>query len=831
MLALSVHSVLQSRTQHELEAESMTQNVAIALEQTLSNSIGKIEFALRVVADELERDLADGRIDVPQMNRMLERHADRLPELESFRVADAEGVVILGRGVSDTVRASWSDRDYFAWHREQAGDAIRVTNPILGRVAQKYIVAFTLRYNHPDGRFAGVIAAPITVDHFSEVLGRYDLGTYGTLILRDAELGLIARQPPIPDKPAGQIGNRGVSPEMMKLYSEGARVTTYYTPVGADGYERIVTLRRMESVPMVVVAATASDDYLASWDDEVRVAFGLAGGFALLSALLGGGLLRKIGDAERSGRALAERKAQLQTLIEVVPDSIRFKDANDRWLMANSVCLRNFGLGADDWQGCTDAELIARHPELAHRLAVVRAYEDAAWAAAGPSRTEEHGVDADGRPTWHEVIRVPLFDDAQQRRAMVEVGRDISERKRSEIELEQHRRNLEDLVAQRTAELIDTEARAMHIVQSSAAGLFGVDTQGIITFVNPATCSMLGYPADRLIGTSGHALFHHSRPDGSPYPLGECPSHSALVSGSKLRVDDEVYWHADGHAIPVMYEVHPVVQRGDITGAVISFVDMSAQHAAARAGERALAAAEQLARMRSEFIANMSHEIRTPLNGVLGFAEIGLRNHRNIDKSREAFEKIQASGIRLLGVIEDVLDFSKIEAGKLVMEQVSVDLHEVIEHAVDLVQVLAQAKGLELRVERAADLPDTCLGDPIRIGQVLFNLLSNAVKYTERGCVVLSASLQDGQLAFAVTDTGIGMTAPQLEQLFNPFQQGDGSTTRRFGGSGLGLAISKRMAELMRGRIDVRSAPGVGTTAEFRLPYVPLVRASTGQAE
>jgi PAS domain S-box-containing protein len=825
VLALSVHAVLQSRAQHELEAETLTQNVAIALEQTLANSIGKIEFALRVVADELERDLIDGVIDAARMNELLERHAGRLPELESFRVADAEGVVILGKGVSEGVRASWADRDYFAQHRAQADDAIRVTKPLLGRVAQKYIVAFTLRYNHPDGRFAGVIAAPILVDHFAQVLSRYDLGLRGSLILRDAELGLIARQPPIPDKPVGEIGNRGVSPELLKLYGAGARVTTYYTPVGADGYERIATLRRMEGVPMVVVAATASDDYLASWSGEAWATFGMAGGFALLSVLLGGGLLRKIDEAERSGRALAERKAQLQTLIEVVPDSIRFKDAEGRWLMANSVCLRNFGLGADDWQGCTDAELLARRPELTDRLAMVRAYEDAAWAAGGPSRTEEHGVDADGRPTWHEVIRVPLFDDAQQRRAMVEVGRDISERKRSEIELEQHRRNLEELVAQRTAELIDTEARATHIVQSSAAGLFGVDTHGIITFVNPATCSMLGYTADALIGTSGHVLFHHSRPDGSPYPLAECPSHGALLSGSKLRVDDEVYWHADGYAIPVMYEVHPIVQRGDITGAVISFVDMSAQHAAARASERALAAAEQLARMRSEFLANMSHEIRTPLNGVLGFAEIGLRNHRNSDKAREAFERIQTSGIRLLGVIEDVLDFSKIEAGKMVMEQTSVDLREVIEHAVDLVKVLAQARGLELRVESAANLPDICLGDPMRIRQVLFNLLSNAVKYTERGCVTLSASLQDGQLTFVVTDTGIGMSATQLEQLFNPFQQGDGSTTRRFGGSGLGLAICQRMAELMRGHIEVRSALAVGTTVEFTLPYVPVSRA------
>jgi CheY-like chemotaxis protein len=264
-----------------------------------------------------------------------------------------------------------------------------------------------------------------------------------------------------------------------------------------------------------------------------------------------------------------------------------------------------------------------------------------------------------------------------------------------------------------------------------------------------------------------------------------------------------------------------MIQEGNNGGAVISFVDMSEQRAAALARERAIVAAENLARVRSEFLSNMSHEIRTPINGVLGFAEIGYRNYQNSEKAKNAFEKILTSGKRLLGVINEVLDFSKIEAGKLNVERTTVALNEVIEQAVEVVQERADAKHLDLLVERAPDLPKTCLGDPPRIGQVLLNLLSNAVKFTDSGSVTLATSCVDNTLIFRVTDTGIGMSAEQLGQLFAPFQQADGSISRRFGGTGLGLTIAKRIAELMEGDIRVESQPDIGSTFEFRLPYVP----------
>lgn len=398
---------------------------------------------------------------------------------------------------------------------------------------------------------------------------------------------------------------------------------------------------------------------------------------------------------------------------------------------------------------------------------------------------------------------------------------EINTRQQAEIRLRENEAQLENLVKQRTDELMATEAQASHLLEASADGLYGVDQTGRVTFINQAGSTMLGCRPEQVIGQFAHDVFHHSKPDGTPYPIKTCPSHNAVLRGLEMRKDSEVYWHADGHPIPVMFAIHPMFRDGENVGAVISFVDISEQRAAAQAREKALAAAENLARVRSEFLANMSHEIRTPLNGVLGFAAIGHRHFSDPEKARNAFEKILASGRLLLGVINEILDFSKIEAGKVRLEADDQIIAEIVDQARELIAERAAAKGLELRIELSADLPRACIVDGLRLGQVLLNLLSNAVKFTEHGKVTLAVARDGEDLLFTVTDTGIGMNEEQLAQLFNPFQQADASTTRRFGGTGLGLAISKRLLELMGGSIRVESRLGEGSVFAFRLPYVP----------
>ncbi|MDD5296427.1 MAG: PhnD/SsuA/transferrin family substrate-binding protein [Rhodocyclaceae bacterium] len=229
--------------------------------------------------------------------------------------------------------------------------------------------------------------------------------------------------------------------------------------------------------------------------------------------------------------------------------------------------------------------------------------------------------------------------------------------------------------------------------------------------------------------------------------------------------------------------------------------------------------AERLSMVKGEFLANMSHEIRTPLNAVLGFAQVGQRAN-DLNKARDTFNRILSSGQLLLGILNDVLDFSKIEAGKLVLEQTAVDVGALVDRVADLVADAARGKGLAFSVEEGLNLPARIKGDDLRLSQILANLLSNAVKFTENGRITLSLAREGDSLIMAVADSGVGMKPEQLQRLFEPFEQADGSTTRRFGGTGLGLAITNKLVEMMGGEIRVGSTPGEGSRFEIHLPLI-----------
>ncbi len=520
------------------------------------------------------------------------------------------------------------------------------------------------------------------------------------------------------------------------------------------------------------------------WVRSFRLASGEPGG--LLGVLVD---ITAQKEAEREARAADEWSRRI---LESSPIAVVINRPGGPPLFANSRAAEVAGTTIGDFMQ-RPASSWFRDPAVAD--AVLVKLRD-----GQPVRDQEiEFVDAAGRPL--SILVTVEFVEFRGSPALIGWCYDITRRKAAEQELR----------------------KLSLAIEQSPTMLAITSPDGPIQYANPRLCHETGLSAAELAGTLPDLI------DGAGEPLEFHAEHcEALHSTGVWRSECQLrrrnrspLWV--GVSVSGLAEDHRP-EGGGITHCIWVLEDLSVHRQALETLREAKHLAEEAAESKTRFLANMSHEIRTPLNAIIGLATLCLGSPLDPGQ-RDYLGKIQSSGTTLLGVVNDILDFSKIEAGKLQLEETPFILDKVLDHVVTFVAQKAQEKGLELLLEVAPEVPQRLVGDPLRLGQVLTNLLGNAVKFTARGDIRLrvdAGAPDNGQatLRFEVRDTGIGMTASQVDHLFEAFSQADNSMTRRFGGTGLGLSIARHLVGLMGGAtIEVDSHPGAGSRFSFHARF------------
>ena len=522
------------------------------------------------------------------------------------------------------------------------------------------------------------------------------------------------------------------------------------------------------------------------------------------------------------------------SMVDASPDLFFFKDADLIYRYVNQAFCRLFDVSPQSILGQTDFDIFPAQNAARHRVA------DQTVLATGRSQSFEYKVDHNDRSVWLQVLKTPVLDERGQVSGVFCVARNITVHKQADVENSQALAMLARDAADRAEDLRQANQELRHQVEERLKVEKALeDSHRSLNGIFENSPIGIAFVADRVMRRANprfHELFALPQGTAAGLSTAACyPSREAFeefgqryypVLGRGERVDTvQVMRRSNGTDFMCRIIGQVINAEAPQQGSIWLFEDVTDQLLA----EEAILAGERLKR---EFLNNMSHEIRTPLNGILGMAEL-LKTTALDAQQQELVATLEESGRNLASLLESVLDFARLDSGDVETRPELFSLRNLIQGAVASFGAAALQKGIPLVCDVKSQAPDLLFGDGGGLRRILAALLSNAVKFTTAGSIEVSATVSPASpsdpstpappetalVTLVVRDTGIGLSPGELETIFKPFRQDDGSKTRRFGGAGLGLAIAGKLATAMGGSLTVESVPGQGSAFRYVAPF------------